>query len=156
MGTDVAEPSFSFLHERLQSYLVSNGLKQTRQREQILRAFVECGRHISIDELVGHVRKRDGGIGHATVYRTMRLFVDSGIAAERHFLDGPARYETAEVLEDDHHDHLICTECSAIVEFENEKIEELQELVAREHGFQLTSHKMELYGTCSRCSSKVV
>ena len=110
MATFLAEPNFSVLHERLLSYLVGNGLKQTRQREEILRAFVECGRHVSIDELVGHVRERSGGIGHATVYRTMRLFVDSGIAAERHFLDGPARYETAEALEEDHHDHLICTD----------------------------------------------
>jgi Fur family ferric uptake transcriptional regulator len=156
MATSVAEPSFSFLHDRLLRYLAGNGLKQTRQREEILRAFVECGRHVSIDELVSHVRERNGRIGHATVYRTMRLFVDSGIAAERHFLDGPARYETAEVLEEDHHDHLICTECGAIVEFENEKIEELQEAVARQYGFHLTSHKMELYGTCSSCSSNTV
>ena len=130
MTTISEQPSFATLHERLLSYLASNGLKQTRQREEILRSFIQCGRHVSIDELVGHVRERQGGIGHATVYRTMRLFVESGIAAERHFLDGPARYETAEIQDDDHHDHLICTGCGAIVEFENEQIESLQEQVA--------------------------
>ena len=156
MTTSAAASGFSFLHDRLLSYLVHNGLKQTRQREEILRAFVECGGHVSIDDLVRHVRERSGGIGHATVYRTMRLFVESGIAAERHFLNGPARYETAEVPEQAHHDHLICTSCGDIVEFENAKIEELQEVVAREHGFHLTSHKMELYGTCSNCSSRAV
>jgi Fur family ferric uptake transcriptional regulator len=148
-----SEPSFTSLHERLLAYLASNGLKQTRQREEILRAFTECGRHVSIDELLAQVRERDGGIGHATVYRTMRLFVDSGIAAERHFLDGPARYETAAVLDDDHHDHLICIVCGDIVEFENEEIERLQDRVAESHGFHLTSHKMELYGTCRTCTA---
>ena len=154
MALSTSEPSLASLHERLLSYLSSKGLKQTRQREEILRSFVECGRHVSIDELVGHVRARNGGIGHATVYRTMRLFVDSGIAVERHFLDGPARYETAEVLEEDHHDHLICTVCGLIVEFENAEIEVLQETVAIKHGFLLTSHKMELYGTCLACGAK--
>ena len=155
METSTIEAVFASLHERLLAHLVSNGLKQTRQREDILRAFIQCGGHVSIDELVGHVRKSKGSIGHATVYRTMRLFVDSGIAAERHFLDGPARYETAEVLDDDHHDHLICTICNAIVEFENDEIEELQEQVAREFGFKLTSHKMELYGICTDCQTKM-
>ena len=145
---------FASLYDRLLVYLASNGLKQTRQREEILRTFIQCGRHVSIDELVIQVRKRQPGIGHATVYRTMRLFVESGTASERHFLDGPARYETAAVLEEDHHDHLICTVCGTIVEFENEKIELLQEGVASEHGFHLTSHKMELYGTCPACSEK--
>ncbi len=147
-------PLFTSMHERLLAYLASNGLKQTRQREQILRAFVDCRKHVSIDELVLQVRKRDGGIGHATVYRTMRLFVESGIAAERHFLDGPARYEAAEVLDEDHHDHLICTVCGDIVEFENEQIEHLQERVAAENSFRLTHHKMELYGTCPGCTAQ--
>jgi len=154
MGTLNSEAIFASLYQRLLAHLVSNGLKQTRQREDILRSFVECGGHVSIEELVAHVRKRKGNIGHATVYRTMRLFVESGIAAERHFLDGPARYETAEVLDDDHHDHLICTKCTAIVEFENDEIEELQEQVAKGFGFKLTNHKMELYGICPDCQIK--
>ena len=84
----------------------------------------------------------------------MRLFVESGIAAERHFLDGPARYETAEVVQEDHHDHLICTNCRTIIEFENQEIERLQDQVAATHGFHLTSHKMELYGTCPACTTE--
>ncbi|MBJ95911.1 MAG: transcriptional repressor [Rickettsiales bacterium] len=151
MNSTELDEGFSALHDRLRVHLLQNGLKQTRQREEILRAFIECGGHVSIDELLAYVKERHPRIGHATIYRTMRLFVDARIAAERKFLDGPARYETAEVFDEDHHDHLICTSCAVIVEFENDQIEQLQELVASQHGFELTSHKMELYGLCPNC-----
>ncbi len=137
-------------HGRLVAYMKANGLKLTRQREEILEAFLGAHKHVGVEELLGLVRAKQPGIGHATVYRTMKLFVDSGIATERHFSDGATLYEP-ETDEHDHHDHLICTSCGKIVEFEDERIEDLQEAVAKQMGFVLTHHKMELYGLCGDC-----
>ena len=85
----------------------------------------------------------------ATIYRTMKLLSESGLAHARNFGDGQTRYEPAFGRE--HHDHLICTRCGAIIEFENDRIEQLQDVVAKKHGFRVTSHKMELYGLCKGC-----
>jgi Fur family ferric uptake transcriptional regulator len=79
------------------------------------------------------------------VYRTLMLLVDAGIASQRHFQEGQSLFELAS---DDHHDHLICTHCNRIIEFENESIEKLQDKVASKFKFVLTGHRMELYGTC--------
>ncbi len=141
---------FEEAHDRLVAYMKGEGLKLTRQRQVILEAFLEADRHIAVDELVQEVRRRDSGIGHATVYRAIKLFVDAGLAHERNFSDGAAQYEPAEADDEAHHDHLICTRCGAILEFEHEEIERLQEEVAARFGFQLTDHRMELYGECAR------
>jgi Fur family ferric uptake transcriptional regulator len=85
----------------------------------------------------------------ATVYRTMKLLADCGLAIPRQFGGGQTRYEPAAGRA--HHDHLICTACGEIVEFANERIESLQALIARRHGFEVESHKLELYGRCARC-----
>jgi Fur family ferric uptake transcriptional regulator len=89
----------------------------------------------------------------ATVYRTMKLLSESGLAHARNFGDGQTRYEAA--VGKHHHDHLICTRCGTIVEFENDRIETMQEAVARKHGFKVTSHKMELYGLCRNCQREL-
>ena len=113
------------------------------------RVSFQAPHHISIEELLAVVRKDDSKIGYATVYRTLKLLTECGVAFERKFGDGLTRYELAD--DEGHHDHLICVECSKIVEFEEAKIEELQERVAKDHGFQLQSHKHELYGVCADC-----
>ena len=133
--------------EVLNRYIVEKGLKQTRQRNLIVDTFFAAGGHLNVEELLTRVREQDSRISAATVYRTMKLLTECGLAQPRHFGDGQTRYETA----GDHHDHVICTSCSLIVEFENEEIEELQMAVAKKHGFQVSHHKMELYGLCSRC-----
>lgn len=131
-------------------YIADRGLKSTRQREVILQTFLETDKHIDIEELYQKVKDRNAAIGHATVYRTMKLLIECGLAHERHFGDGMARYE--QVSRKHHHDHLICMNCGKIVEFENSAIEDLQEEVAREHGFQILDHKLEIYGRCQECS----
>jgi len=135
---------------RLTAHLKSKGLKVTRQRELILESFLKTGKHIGVEELLLQVRRRSPTIGNATVYRTMKLFVEAGIAEERRFSTGATLYE-AHDGDEHHHDHLICTSCERIFEFENEKIEKLQDEVAESHGFKLTHHKMELYGLCRAC-----
>ncbi len=138
--------------EQLSAYLVGQGLKSTSQRDKILKKFVDAGRHLSAEELYALVKRAHPGIGFATVYRTLKLFAEAGVAEERRFEDGFTRYEYK--ASDGHHDHLICTRCGAIIEFENERIEELQQDVARKNRFQVQSHRLEIYGLCSSCQIK--
>ncbi len=137
--------------EEFHRFIKQKGLKVTRQRDLIVDTFFSINAHASVEELYDEIRKREPGIGFATVYRTLKLLKESGLAREWNFGDGHARYEHVTDA-DEHHDHLICVDCGAIEEFENEDIERLQEQVAAQHGFQLTHHTMELYGRCRKCS----
>jgi len=132
---------------RFKEHLRLQRLKSTTQRDTIVRAFLETQRHVSVEELYTEVRKRNPRIGYATVYRTMKLLTECGVAAERHFRDGEARYESAEKK---HHDHLICERCGYIVEFESDDIERLQEAAARRMGFNVLRHRHELFGLCEK------
>lgn len=133
---------------RLDTFIARRGLKHSRQRSVIVETFYSMGGHVPVEALVARVRQQDPRVSLATVYRTMKLLAESGLAVARQFGDGQTRYETAR---DQHHDHLICTGCGRIVEFENERIEEQQLRVARRHGFTVESHKLELYGRCPGC-----
>ena len=140
--------SFAVFKERLKK----QGFKSTAQRDDIARVFFEANRHISVEELYREVKRVNPRIGYATVYRTMKLLKENGLASESHFHDGEARYESA--LEARHHDHLICESCGKIDEFSERKIEDLQADVARRFGFEITGHKLELYGLCKVCQKK--
>jgi Fur family ferric uptake transcriptional regulator len=148
-GSREAGAAFATLGE----YIAENGLKRSRQRDRIVETFLAMGGHVSVEELVARVRRIDPRISVATVYRTMKLLAESGVALPRQFGGGQTRYEAATGKR--HHDHLICTVCGEIVEFANERIESLQELVARRHGFEVESHKLELYGRCARCRREI-
>ena len=136
-------------NEVLSRYMAEHGLKSTRQRTLIIDTFFGLHGHLSVEELWSKVREQDAKVSVATVYRTMKLLHECGLAHARNFGDGQTRYEAA--VGRDHHDHLICTRCGRIVEFENDRIEALQDAVAKSHGFHVTSHKMELYGLCGDC-----
>jgi Fur family ferric uptake transcriptional regulator len=133
-------------HQKLADHLARNGLKQTQQREAILEAFMGVEGHRTSEEIHELVRKDSPDIGAATVYRTLKLFCDAGIANAHHFRDGITLYEHTGV----HHDHLICGDCGAIIEFESEEIEKQQDRIARSHGFRLLRHRHILYGTCTK------
>ncbi len=133
----------------LKSYLETKGLKSTAQRDFIADTFFRTNTHISLDELLKKVKRKTPNIGYATVYRTMKLLTDSGLAISRQFGDGQTRYEN--LPEDGHHDHIICIKCSKIAEFQNQKIEQLQSEAAKKLGFTVINHKLELYGYCSDC-----
>src|SRR5439155_25370656 len=111
--------------EVLERYMTEHGLKSTRQRSLIIETFFGTPGHLSVEELWSRVRKLDQKVSVATVYRTMKLLSDCGLAHARNFGDGQTRYEAA--VGKHHHDHLICTRCGAIVEFENDKIEAMQD-----------------------------
>lgn len=134
---------------RLRDYLATQGLRLTHQRREIAAAFFESDGHPNIDELYLRVRKRDPTIGQATVYRTLKLLVECGLASSSRFGGASTRYEAA--ARDGHHDHLVCMRCGTIIEFRNDTIERLQEEVAAAHDFEMEDHKMEIYGLCSRC-----
>src|SRR5512138_438198 len=126
-------PRVAELLTTLDAYMVRQGLRSTEQRRVIVDTFVCAQSHLTIDELLSLVKQRDPRIGYATVYRTLKMLAESGIANELHFGDGFSRYELREALS--HHDHLICTSCGTIVEFEEAAIERLQEQIARRYDF---------------------
>lgn len=134
--------------ERLRAYLSGNGLRLTTQRHLIAETFFEAEGHLAFEELYQRVRSRDDSIGQATVYRTLKVLVESGLAHSSRFGGTSARYESA--VGGEHHDHLICTECGLIVEFCDEAIEARQIAVAAGFGFGVQEHTMELYGACRR------
>lgn len=127
------------------------GLKVTTQRIDILEVVRSGPNHFTAQDVFETVVKRSPEIGFATVYRFLRTLTDASFVTEIRMGGMPARYEWAAK---DHHDHLTCTSCSKIVEFENEEIERLQEKVAMRFGFVLTSHVLELYGLCPECRQK--
>lgn len=130
-------------------YILNNGLKYTGQRDQILDSFLSVEKHISIEELYNLIKKKNPEISYATVYRTMKLLSECGIAKESKFHGGITRYEHA--YDHGHHDHLVCIKCGSIKEFENPQIEVIQRKIAEENNFKVEDHKLEIYGICSRC-----
>ena len=101
------------------SYLRQKGLKTTQQREAIVDAFLRSSGHVALDDLLERARRTHPGVGLATVYRTVKLLEEAGLAASRQFQSGHTLYEVAQGRA--HHDHLICQQCGYIVEFESEK-----------------------------------
>ena len=115
----------------------------TAQRSVIARVLSAATDHPDVEEVHRRAHGVDRRISLSTVYRTVRLFEDAGIIDRHAFGDGRARYEHAR---NEHHDHLIDTESGLVIEFKNEDIEKLQEHVARELGYELVGHRLELYG----------
>ncbi len=138
--------------KKFAEFIEKKGLKSTRQRNDIIKTFLKSDGHLSVEDLHHEVQKINPRIGYATVYRTLKLLTESGLAVERNFDDGFTRYE--QISPDEHHDHLICLGCGEIVEFEDEGIETLQEEVAGKHGFRVVTHNLEMYGYCNKCDSK--
>lgn len=127
----------------LESKCEEKGLKMTGQRRVIARVLSESDDHPDVEMLYHRASAIDSGISIATVYRTVRLLEESGIIAKHDFGDGRSRYEEAS---ETHHDHLINLRTGEVIEFSNEQIEKLQEAIARELGFELVDHRLELYG----------
>jgi len=128
------------------------GLKATRQREEILNIFLNSSGHKSLAQIYAQVVKANPRIGYVTVYRTLKLLTRLGLATRRKFEDGETRYEPAS--EGAHHDHLICLDCGKIIEFEDQTLEALQKGIAQHYRFKISHHLMELYGRCEGCARK--
>lgn len=138
-----------WLWAKLDNFLSEKKLKQTRQRQVIVQGFLEMSGHLSAEELHEYIRNQGHNIGLATIYRTLNLLKEAGLADQKQFADGKSVFEV--LSPGHHHDHLICLSCRKIIEFENEEIEKLQDKVALLHNFELVSHSLDLFGYCESC-----
>ncbi|MBU2327477.1 MAG: transcriptional repressor [Alphaproteobacteria bacterium] len=127
----------------LETLCAERGMRMTEQRRVIARILEESDDHPDVEELYRRSSRIDAKISISTVYRTVKLFEDAGIIERHDFRDGRSRYET---VPEEHHDHLIDLKTGTVVEFHSPEIEALQERIAREHGFRLVGHRLELYG----------
>ena len=137
------------LLKRIDQEIAAIGGKRSRSRAQVIEVFFRTGPHATVEDLTHAVRKRNRSVGYATVYRTMKLLAKLGYAKELDFGDGFKRYESN--LES-HHDHLVCQKCGLVSEFQEPRIESLQEQVAKQHGFLPTMHRLDIYGLCRQCT----
>ena len=128
---------------RIEALCVDKGMRMTDQRRTIARVLSEADDHPHVEELYARASGVDPRISISTVYRTVKLFEDAGILEKHEFRDGRSRYEP---MSDEHHDHLIDLRSGEVIEFRNEDIEKLQRVVARELGYRLVDHRLELYG----------
>ena len=128
---------------RLEKLCIDKGLKMTGQRRVIARVLSDAADHPDVEQVYRRASEIDPRISIATVYRTVRLLEEANILDRHEFGDGRARYEE---LSESHHDHLIDVQTGEVIEFSNDKIERLQREVAKELGFDLVGHKLELYG----------
>ncbi|MFQ5455377.1 MAG: Fur family transcriptional regulator [Nitrospirota bacterium] len=135
--------------EIFKNHISRNKLKLTKQRDIILDAFLKTESHVSAEELYKDISKSNPTIGLATIYRALHLFCQCGLAQKRQFGDGQTRFE--HFYNHTHHDHLVCTRCGKISEFENPEIEKIQEYVAKRNNFLVYNHRLEMYGLCRKC-----
>ena len=132
-------------------YLKEQGLPVTHQREAVAEVVFGSGEHLSVDEIERVLRSEGHRIGKATIYRALDLLVRSKLVAELDFGEGFKRYEhrlSAEPI----HEHLICLNCGAVIEFQSAEVHRIEASVSAQHGFRPTRHKLEIYGLCRKCT----
>lgn len=137
MAANISKPT------HIEEMCAAQGMRMTEQRRIIARVLSDADDHPDVEEVYRRAARIDANISLSTVYRTVRLFEEAGIIERHDFRDGRARYEE---VGKEHHDHLIDLESGEVIEFRNDQIEKLQEIVARELGFKLIDHRLELYG----------
>lgn len=145
------------IEQLFEKFLRTRGLRLTKQREAILKAIYATHDHISADGLYDELMDDEGWsalkISRATVYRTLSLLTEGGFIQSLDIGGGQGQlYE--HVMGHEHHDHMVCLACRKIFEFHDEKLEELQEQVVKQHGFQASSHRLNVFGTCAKCLAK--
>jgi len=136
----------------LHQHLRRVGLKHTEQRDTILHTFLETREHLSVNELHRLVQKKDARIGFTTVYRTLKLLGECGLASEVAFHDGIARYEH-QYNRRGHH-HMVCTACGSSVEFFSAEVDRLEHEIGRKYNYETTRHTFQIYGLCEDCRRK--
>ena len=135
--------------EAFRRYLSDHTLPATNQRLAVARAVFEAADHLSVDEVARRVAAGGAAVGTATVYRTLDLLVQSGLAREHDFGEGFKRYEPATPGE--RHEHCVCTSCGGVTEFANDRLERMIGLLAEEVAFRPHHHRLEVYGLCRAC-----
>ena len=140
--------------EVLVEHLQRAGLRRTSQRDLILETFLRTEEHLTSEDLYHLVKRSDPNVGHTTVYRTLKLLTDAGLAREVRFGDNKTYYEHH--FNHSHHDHMICTNCGRVIEFFSAEIEALQDQMADNFGFRPTHHSLRLWGICRECQKKSI
>ena len=135
--------------EQFLRHLKRVGLKRTGQRDTILQTFLETRDHLSTEQLLHLVKARDAKIGLTTVYRTLKLLTECGLASEVAFHDGVARYEHQHKRRSHH--HMVCTSCGASAEFFSPEVDELEKQIGRRFQYETTRHTFQIYGLCAAC-----
>ena len=140
----MADENEEFVKEKeiLLGHLQRAGLRRTAQRDLILEAFLRTEEHLTSEDLYRLVQREDPSVGHTTVYRTLKLLTDAGLAREVRFGDNKTYYEHH--YNHEHHDHMICTACGKVIEFYSAEIEALQDQMADNFGFRPTHHSLRL------------
>lgn len=133
-------------------HIKKTGLRRTSQRDLILEIFLRTEEHLTSEDLYWLVQKEDPTVGHTTVYRTLKLLTEAGLAREVRFGDGKTYYEHH--YNHEHHDHMICTECGKVIEFFSAEIEALQDAMAEKYAFKPTHHSLRILGLCEQCRKK--
>lgn len=129
--------------------LRKKGLRRTSQRETIFDVFMRSQKHMSSEDLYRRVKEEEPNVGFTTVYRTLNLLAECGLAIRSQFGDGLTRYESG--FNTAHHDHLICVECGEVTEFFSPRLEHVQDEVVSRHGFEMTDHSLRIWGICRNC-----
>ena len=130
-------------------HIQKKGLKRTTQRDLILDVFLRSEEHLSNEDLYRLVKQEDPTVGQTTVYRTLKLLTEAGLAREVRFGDGRTHYEHQ--YKHQHHDHMICSECGKIIEFFSAELEAIQDAMAAKHRFEITQHLLRIIGVCAEC-----
>ncbi len=138
------------IERRFQEVLEKEGLNLTRQRQEILHALMAAEKHLGVEELYDLIKKKDPTLGRATVFRTVKLLQECGLVAEVTSANGRSKFELK--ADRPHHDHMICVECSRIIEFQSPMMERFQDEAIRKHGFEALWHRHEIFGRCRDCS----
>jgi len=150
ISREMLQEAEAVFHEHLKRV----GLKRTAQRDIILRTFIDTRDHLSTHELYRLVRKKDATVGFTTVYRTLKLLADCGLASEVAFRDGVARYEHQ--YQRRNHHHMVCTECGSSVEFFSPEIERIEREIGRINKYWSTRHSFQIYGVCENCQKRTM
>ena len=135
-------------------HIEKTGLRKTAQRDVILEVFLSTEEHMASEDLYWLVQKQDPTVGHTTVYRTLKLLTDAGLAREVRLGDGRTYYEHH--YNHEHHDHMICTECGKVIEFFSAELEAMQDKMADKYNFKPTHHSLRILGICEDCQKKEI
>lgn len=148
----ISRESLRDAQDLFNTHLKKVGLKHTEQRDTILRTFLETREHLSTDELHRLVKKRDPKIGFTTVYRTLKLLAECGLASAVAFHDGIARFEHQHNRRSHH--HMVCTDCGGSVEFFSPEVDKIEQEIGRKFRYETRRHTFQIYGVCEECRKK--
>lgn len=146
------KPQISEALEKFYKCQAKKGLKFSCKRAAIIEYFISTDRHFTVEQLYNEMKKMYPKIGYSTVYRTLRLLADCGLASVHHFGEDDTKFELIHKAQ--HHDHLVCQKCGRIIEFTHDGIEEFQMAVAKRHSFLVFDHELQIYGICKKCQKK--